>query len=313
MTTLALTSADGVLEAGVSRLPPPVQRKYRRLEDERHDAYDAAQGAARRWEEARDARSRAQYAATMAASADQHSIERANHRRLFGKPAPPSPEAEATAARLAQATEFEETRRRSRDEADATFAAAQQLLSGCQNLIRNTDATQLAPIMLPTAPPSWDVTTDLAHVRTQIEAVHVESAALNTAPVPAVEAAARLDDYLAGLAQQWAPPVAMDFTRADYRPPSPDDYTPHRAIVLLAALPCVRAALHERLQAAYERLPASVPSADRPARAADLATRQRQLELAEEQLILEAEQAGHLIARRPDADPRVVLTSLLAE
>src|SRR5262249_19233394 len=136
--------------------------------------------------------------------------------------------------------------------------------------------------------------------------------ALDAAPVPLAEAAARLDDFLDRAARQWDPVTAY-FTAPSYTPPSLDDLLPYKLLTLLAALPEVRAAFHARLCSAYERLPASVATAERPARAAELANRQRQLELQEEHLILEAEQAGHMIARRPDADPLVVLTSVLAE
>jgi hypothetical protein len=129
--------------------------------------------------------------------------------------------------------------------------------------------------------------------------------------VPLAEAAARLDDHLDGLAAQWEPPVS-DFMRPAYAPPSPDSFAPYKLIVLLANLAPLRDALHARLKATYATQPASVPSADRPAHAADLATRQRQLEVQEELLILEAAQAGHTIARRPDADPAIVLCAVLS-
>ena len=149
-------------------------------------------------------------------------------------------------------------------------------------------------------------------MRADIAQVTVEQRTLDAAPVPSDEAERRLDDYLSGLAAQWTPPVAIDFTMGtDYRPPSPDDYAPHKVAVLLANLPPLRDVLRARLRSAYERLPASVPSAERPAHAADLVNRRRQLELQEEQLILEAAESGMAIARRPDADPVVVLTTVL--
>jgi len=66
---------------------------------------------------------------------------------------------------------------------------------------------------------------------------------------------------------------------------------------------------------AYSRpgTPAPVPVVEYKARLATLADRRRQAEIAEEQLVLEAAASGMTIARRPDADPRVVLCVVLAE
>jgi hypothetical protein len=94
---------------------------------------------------------------------------------------------------------------------------------------------------------------------------------------------------------------------------SPDTFAAYKLTPLLAALPAWREALHARLTASYAALPASVPSAGRPALAASLAERRRALEVQEESLILEAGAQRINLARRPDADPVVVLTTILAE
>ncbi len=50
----------------------------------------------------------------------------------------------------------------------------------------------------------------------------------------------------------------------------------------------------------------NVSSKERDARLAKLRTRVRELEIAEERSILEIERVGHVILRRPDADPEVL-------
>jgi hypothetical protein len=158
-----------------------------------------------------------------------------------------------------------------------------------------------------------DAAADLDRVRGDIATIAAELQALDAAPVPLTEAAARLDDYLDALAQQWDPPVAIDFAGATYRPPAPDTYWPYKPIVLLAALPPVRAALHARLKAAHATLPAAVATADRAALRAQLLARRRAAELEEEGIVLEAELAGITIRRREDASPDLVLRAVLAE
>jgi len=68
-------------------------------------------------------------------------------------------------------------------------------------------------------------------------------------------------------------------------------------------------------ECAYARpgTPAPVPVVEYAATLATLADRRRQAEVLEEQLVLEAAESGMAIARRPDADPVVVLTTVLAE
>jgi hypothetical protein len=310
---MTLVSADSVLEDRIAQLNPAVRAKYRVLERERDDFSDAVDGAQRRWEQAREPAYRARIAATAAAERDAHDMGRIARQRKSGKPEPPSPEAAATAARLAQAEEVERARRAAHDDASQRFSTAQKLFAACQALVRSTDnPAQLAPILLTRkAKKPSDVAADLPRLRDGIVQVTAERAALDRAPVPLVEASRRLDDLLDGLAAQWDPPVSA-FTRPDFQMPSPEELWPYKPTALAANLPEWRNAYHARLTAAYATQPASVATADRPARAADLVNRQRQLELAEEQILLEAEQAGHSIQRRPDADPLVVLCAVLS-
>jgi hypothetical protein len=80
-----------------------------------------------------------------------------------------------------------------------------------------------------------------------------------------------------------------------------------------ALVPEIRAAYHAAAERAYARpgTPAPVPVVEYAARLATLAERRRQLEIAEEQIVLEAAESDMTIARRPDADPVIVLTTVL--
>lgn len=68
-------------------------------------------------------------------------------------------------------------------------------------------------------------------------------------------------------------------------------------------------ALIERMHASIDAMDyrPGPPLAERPARLAKLQAELRELEMKEEALIVAAEEAGMLIARRPDASPEVVL------
>ena len=152
---------------------------------------------------------------------------------------------------------------------------------------------------------------DLARVRAEIVKVAAELQALDAAPAPLTEAAARLHDFLDGAARQWDPAVGC-FTSPSYTAPSLDELLPYKLLTLLAALPEIRGAFHQRLAATYPRLPASVPTKDRAALRAQLFDRRRQLEMAEGQSVLEGAPAGVTIPRRGDASPDVVLLSVLS-
>jgi hypothetical protein len=69
--------------------------------------------------------------------------------------------------------------------------------------------------------------------------------------------------------------------------------------------------LQQRLRQAYQQLPAAVASEERAPLAAALTERRVKLETAEESLVLLAETQGIALSRRPDADPRIVATTLL--
>jgi len=274
------------------------------------------------WQEAKRELVSAEAAAVAAQDVDRRDIDRFNRARQSGTPEAPSPRAAAAQTTLDRARDREGSRRRGREASEAAWQVADRLLAAVRELLRTSDdpAGRRAPELLlpivverrgPKSPP--DVAVDLERVRALIAAVTEERTALAVAPVPFDEATTRLDEWIDDLAQQWQPPLAIEFAAPDYRPPSADAFWPFKPFMLLAALTPVRDLLRERLMAAYAQLPGSVPSAERQALAADLATRQRQLELQEEHLILEAAENGMAIARRPDADAAVVLCVVLAE
>jgi hypothetical protein len=313
MTTMAVVNADTVLDERVSQLPEQIRGKYRALERERDDSSDGVNGAQQRWEQAREPLMRARIDAQATANADRYDMGRIARQRHSGKPEPPSPAAETSAARLTHAEELERARREARDAAIARFTVAQRILAGVQEVIRTTDAAALQPIRPPRGTPTkgTDVGAEIARLRVDIGKVVAERTALAVAPVPLAEAAQRLDDHLDGLAAQWDPPVS-DYTRPAFQPSS-DGLVPYKLIVLLANLAPLRDALHGRLKETYATLPASVPLAERPAAYADLDHRLHHLEQQEEGLILESALAGATLLRRADASPAIVLCCVLAE
>jgi hypothetical protein len=298
----------------VATLPAPVAQKYRDLEEQRDAAHGALVAALTRAQDAHRDLVSAQAAATIAQDTDKRDVDRFNRQRQSGAPEPPSPRAVAALAALDRARDREGSRRQARDEAQAAWEVADRLLAAVHGVLgANADPSLLVPVVVerrgPKAP--REAAVELERVRGAIATIAAELQALDAAPVPLAEAAARLDDYLDGLAQQWEPPVAIDFAGAAYRPPAPETYWPYRPIVLLAALAPLRAALHARLTAAYATLPAAVATADRAPLRARLLDRRRQAELVEEGIVLEAELAGITIRRREDASPDVVLRAVL--
>jgi hypothetical protein len=312
MIATQLISRETVLEAQVAKLPTAVLQKFHRLQEER-DAHEAAYTAAfAAWQLAHKQLGVAQADAAVAADADRRNLHRLAQERHAGTPLPPGDRAAATAAMLAHCQEREGSRRKARDESEARLMATNQLVAACSDLIRRTaDPAQLTPIVLTPGRAKTAREVDVARVRGDIAKIAAELQALDAAPVPAAEAAARLDDFLNEAARQFDPATSY-FTAASYTAPSLDDLLPYKLLTLLAALPEVRAAFHARVAAAYPKLPAAVPTKDRAALRAQVVDRRRQLELAEEQIILEAEAAGYTIPRRPDADRDVVLRAVLA-
>jgi hypothetical protein len=299
----------------VARLPEPVARKYRDLEDRRDAAHGTSVAALTRAQDAHRELVSAQAAATIAQDTDRRDLDRITRAQRSGAPEPPSPRAAAALAALDRARERDASRRRARDESQAAWESADRLLTAVRELVSTGDPALLVPVVVERRGPKppREAAADLERVRGEIATIAAELQALDRAPVPLAEATARLDAYLDDLAQQWDPPVAIDFAGAAYRPPSPDTYWPYRPIVLLAALAPLRAALHARLTAAYATLPAAVATADRAGLRAQLLDRRRQAELVEEGIVLEAELAGITIQRREDASPDVVLRAVLAD
>jgi hypothetical protein len=313
--TFAVVTDASLFEELIARLPEPVARKYRDLEDQRDRLHGSLVAALTTWQDAHRELTSAQAAAAIAQDADRRDVDRFNRARQSGRPEPPSPRAAAATAALDRARDREGSRRKAREESEAAWQVADRLLTAVRELLRAGDPALLVPVAVERrgAKTPREAAGDLERVRRDIATIAAELQALDAAPVLLAEAAARLDDYLDGLAQQWDPPVAIDFAGAAYHPPAPDTYWPYRPIVLLAALAPLRAALHARLKAAYATLPAAVATMERPARRARLLDRRRQAELVEEGIVLEAALAGITIRRREDASPDVVLRAVLAD
>jgi hypothetical protein len=313
----SVISTASLFEELVARLPAPVGAKYRDLEDERDRLHGALVAAQTTWQETHRALTSAQATAAVTADADKRDIDRFNRARQSGTPEPPSPRAAAAQAALAHARDREASRRRGRDESQAAFEASDRLLTAVRELLRTTaDPALLVPVLVERHGPKTprDAAADLERMRASISDVTAELRAVEQAPVPPDVCAARIDARFAELVAQWEPP-ATDFMARDYRPPGHDQLVPYRVMAYFAQLPEIRAAFHAAAARAYARpgTPAPVPVVEHAARLAALADKRRRAEVLEEQLVLEAAEAGMAIARRPDADPRVVLTTVLAE
>jgi hypothetical protein len=299
----------------VDRLLPPVSAKYRRLEEERDAAHGALVANLARWQDSQRELTAAEAAARVAEDGDRRDVDRFNRARQAGAREPPSPRCAAATAARDRARDREASRRRARDESQAAWEAADRLLSAIRNLLRTSEPTLLVPVVVERrgAKPR-DVAGDLERVRASISDVTAELRAVEQAPVPPDVTAERIDACFAELVAQWEPPVSS-FMARDYRPPGHDQLMPYRLMAYFALVPEIRAAYHAAAERAYARpgTPAPVPVVEYAARLAALADRRRQAEVTEEQLVLAAAASGMAIARRPDADPRVVLCVVLAE
>jgi hypothetical protein len=301
----------------IAKLADPVAAKYRDLEEQRDAAHGALVAALTRAQDAHRELVNAQATATAAEAGDTRDVARIARQRQAGAAEPPSPRAAAALAALDRARNREASRRQARDEAQAAWEVADRLLTAVRGILGATaDPSLLVPVLVERRGPKppREAAVDLEAVRARISALTAELRAVEQAPVPPDVCAARIDARFAELVAQWEPPVS-DFMARDYRPPGHDQLVPYRLMAYFALLPEIRAAYHAAAERAYSRpgTPAPVPIVEYAARLATLADRRRQAEVVEEQLILEAAESGMAIARRPDADPVVVLTTVLAD
>jgi hypothetical protein len=313
----ALVSDASRFDELVARLAAPVAQKVRDLEEQRDAAHGGLVAALARWQDAHRELTAAQAAANIAQDSDRRDIDLINRRARQQSGTPEaSPRAAAALAAFDRAREREASRRRAREETEAAWQTADRLFTAVREFLQRTDPATLLPVVVERrgAKAPREAAVDLERVRASISATTAELRAVEQAPVPPEVTAARIDSLFAELAAQWEPP-ATDFMARDYRPPGHDQLVPYKLIAYFALLPEVRAAYHAAAERAYARpgVPAPVPIGEHAARVATLADKRRRAEVAEEQLILEAAASGIAIARRPDAYPRVVLTTVLAD
>jgi hypothetical protein len=165
------------------------------------------------------------------------------------------------------------------------------------------------------------IESELSELRERIAETNERLATLEDAPVPKSEYQQRVS--------QWVDEKAASF-RPEYAVSPLRDVRPRFDEVELGLLPVrgsntgesvasadagpllcwllgdtIKAKLAETI--ANADLAEGPPSADRLRLRAELQAELRRLELAEEVLICDAEQAGFVIPRRPDADPAVIL------
>jgi hypothetical protein len=312
----ALVSPSSLFEELVDKLPPLVAAKYRMLEERRDMLHGALLTAQATWQDANRELVSAQAVATAAQDGDRRDVDRFNRARQSGTPEPPSPRAAAALTALDRARDREASRRRARDESQGAFEVADRLLTAVRELLRTTDPALLVPVVVerrgPQAP--REAADELEVVRASISAVTAELRAVEQAPVPPEVTAERVDARFAELAADWEPPISA-FMARNYRPPGHDELLPYRLMAFFALVPEIRAAYHAAAARAYARpeAPSPVAIVAYASTLGALADRRRQAEVLEEQLVLEAAARGMAIARRAEADPVVVLTTVLAE
>src|SRR5262249_58596880 len=118
-----------------------------------------------------------------------------------------------------------------RDATEQKRSDAQQLLTSLRDTIMTADAGTLQPLVVDAPGPDRSPTNlpgELARLREALAAVASEATALSRAPLPLVEAHARLDAWLHSMASQYDPPLASSFARLGARLPSPEDLMPYR-------------------------------------------------------------------------------------
>ena len=252
----------------------------------------------------------------MAQDGDRRDVDRFNRAPQSGTPEPPSPRAAAALAALDRARDREGSRRRARDESQAAWEAVDRPLTAVRELLRTSEPALLVPVVVARrgAKAPREAAVDIERVRASISAATAELRAVEIAPVPPDVCAARIDACFAELVAQWELPVS-DFMARDFRAPGHDQLMPYKLMAFFALVPEIRAAYHAAAQRAYARpgTPAPVPIVQYAATLATPADRRRAAEVLEEQLVLEAAESGLAIQRRPDADPVVVLTTVLAD
>jgi hypothetical protein len=170
------------------------------------------------------------------------------------------------------------------------------------------------------------IESELSGLRERIAETNERLATLEDAPVPKSEYQQRVSQWIDHQAASFRPEYAVSPLR-DVRPrfdevsiaelPVRSSGGPEVAVAdagpLLAWLfgAELKAKLGEVIEAAD--LETGPPTADRPKLRRDLEAELRRLELAEEVLICDAEQAGFVIPRRPDADPEIILSLTLED
>ena len=293
-----------VYEAALSRIDATLRAKYDGILDAADDLALAARAAFSQWEDVhqRLMEARTQHAA--AEHAEAHSMEVAAQKRH--NKYVPTVRLTSAASALARAEERAQARLQERDRVTQLSAAALAVARAVEALVSTADPADLQPVLAPR--PTSATAADLARVRETLTTLDKEARTLVVAPRPLDQAHALLDAALDAVAAKYDP-VVLPFAMPGQPLPAPGSLVPYDLAPLLASLPPFRDLRHEKLTAAYRTLPASVTDDERVTVGRTLVERRMKLELQEEVLVL----AGTGLTRRPDANPRIVLTTILQE
>jgi hypothetical protein len=201
-----------------------------------------------------------------------------------------------------------------------------------ETYLQGADVATLTPLLVERVDVD-DLRAEVDRIRRELATLAQEEQAVTHGPFPLAEAVARLDRDLEQLATRWTPDVAGYFVPvmstgahrprlvpdvATFRPGVPDLHvsaevrTQHEFTSFLVAM--FRKALRERcVEALKANVPPAeaIPTAARPQRLRAIAERRHTLELEEEAAICTAAERRITIGRRGDADPAIVLLTVL--
>jgi hypothetical protein len=213
-------------------------------------------------------------------------------------------------------------------EAEERRIAAARVYNQVFEYLENADPAAVVPVVVPYERLA-DPRAELATVREQLEALTLEASRVEHAPVPTAEAAARMRALLRRESEAWTANVGAFFAARGpqtLREVFSADLLPDQLAVgsqisrgFYAHLQLLLALVGDELMNLYADAIGThatngeaVGSAERPRLLKALAEKRAECERREEQIILCAERDGLELMRRGEADPAIVLCTVLA-
>ena len=160
---------------------------------------------------------------------------------------------------------------------------------------------------------SFDHATRLSALRAKISTHVAQIDALKDAPIPKSDAIAKLDQWIniCGQVDHRSPPRVGVFSVPDLNMAHISPLHPNAEGYLFEIFgQQIREHYVTELEKFYQSVIPGPPLSERPKLMADLRSKLFELEVQEETVIVEAEREGKAISRRPDVDPRVLVSVL---